>query len=480
MGLPRLLLLMMLALGLGPGCDGEFQVGDPDGPEEVPDDDENTGDDDATDDDDSAAEPEQVPGAEYTQMPVMLIDTFNQSIPEDYKTDAYLEVVRDHDGTLDDLWGRPRTYSGPIGIEVHGSSSVGYPKQGFRFETRDEFGEDVNVGLLDLPAESDWVLHGPYCDKTYFRNTLAYAMGRTLGEQTGHWQPRTEFIELFVNGDYRGLYVLIERVKRDEDRVDIPVPAVTANQGDLTGGYIIRIDQHRNDGWDTQRGTVIDYYYPKYVTITAEQDAYIKDYFERFEEMLSGSDWADPVTGYPAWINVESFIDHFIVNEISHNIDAYRLSAYLYKESDLDGGLLHAGPLWDFDRAWGNVNYCDCFEIQGFIIDSLIDCGEGYQFPFWWLRLLEDPAFTTRLRCRWEELRGTILSEQAIAGAIAAMAEEVSAVEQRDHDRWGNLGAYVDPNYYVGDTYQQELDYLEGWAAERALWLDWNIPGTCE
>ncbi len=472
-------LALVVALGIGPGCGGEFQVGNPDKPEQIPDDDDDVADDDAGDDDDSAAEPEQVPGAAYEHMPVMIIDTFNQSIPQDIKIDAYVEVVRDHDGSLQDLWDRPRTFSGPIGIEVHGSSSVGYPKQGFRFETRDELGDDINVGLLDLPGESDWVLHGPYCDKTYFRNTLAYSLGRTLGEETGHWQPRTAFIELFIDGDYRGLYVLVERVKRDDDRVDIPVPATTA-QGDLTGGYIVRIDQHRNDGWDTVRGTVIDYYYPKYVNITGEQDAYIQDYFERFEEMLSGPDWADPTTGYPAWINTESFIDHFIVNELSHNIDAYRLSAYLYKESDLDGGLLHAGPLWDFDRAWGNVNYCDCWEVSGFIIDSLYDCGEGYQFPFWWLRLLEDPAFTTQLRCRWETLRETTLSEQALVDTLAAMAEEVSEVEQRDHDRWGNLGQYIDPNYYVGNTYQDELDYLQEWTLERALWLDWNIPGTCE
>ena len=428
--------------------------------------------------DSGGVDSETVPDPVYEHVPVFLFDV-SGSITDGEKTAGTLTVVREHDGTLTDLDDAPVAWEGDIGIEIHGSSSTGYPKQGYKLEARDETGEDVQTSLLDLPDGTDWVLHGPYGDKTLLRNALAYRLGAAVAEDTDEWIPRTRFFEMILNDNYRGVYLLVERVQRDGDRLDLPRLPDTEEEGDIPGGYIVKIDQHRSAGFDTRRGTPIDYVYPRYEVITEDQDAYLQDFYNEFEFMLMSDGWDDPTTGYPSWIAVDSFVDHWLVNELTHNIDAYRLSAYLYKESDADGGLLHAGPIWDFDRAFGNVNYCSCEQIDGWIIDDLTDCGAGYQFPFWWSQLLEEENFQNQLRCRWESLRGDVLSDESLKLAIAELAEEVAEVEPRDDERWNTIGTYIDPNSYVGETWEDELSWLQDWLLDRVAWMDENVPGTC-
>ncbi len=417
---------------------------------------------------------EHVPGIPDL-VPVLWLDP-RGSISDSEKTEGELELIRPTDADLGNLDEDPRSLVIDMGIQVHGSSSRYYDKQGYRIELRGEDGEDEARSMLGLPAGSDFVLHAPYSDKTLIRNALAYRMGRAVAGSEGPWQPRTRFVELFIDGDYEGVYVLTERVRRDGDRVDIPRPAGSEAEGDLSGGYIVRIEQHRNEGWDTSRGTRIDYHYPRYEDITPQQDAWLKAWFEDFEAALSAEDWSST---YPDWIVVQDWIDHYIVNEMAHNIDAYRLSAYLYKDAAADGGRLHAGPIWDFDRAFGNVNYCDCEKIEGFIIDDLTNCGEGYQYPFWWKRLLSDPAFTAELRCRYEALRAGPLSDEELDRAIGELTAELEHAEPRDHERWDVIGEHVDPNSYVGQSYEDEVEWLRDWQLQRAAWLDDNMPGTC-
>jgi hypothetical protein len=423
---------------------------------------------------------EDIGGTECPNLPVLFIDTSGASITSDTKIDASLEVVTCYEGDLEEADSAPRSFSGPIGIEIHGSSSAGYPKLSYRFETRDDEGDDLEVGLLDLPHGSDWVLYAPYSDKTLVRNAMAFQLGEALAEGSGRWEPRVRFLELYLNGEYEGVYLLIEHVDRDGDRIDIPVVADSADDGDLTGGYIVVVDQHRNPGWNSHHGTPIDYHYPRNEDITHDQGVYIRTWFDSFEDMLSASDFEDPTSGWPAWIDVDSWIDHYIVNELCANVDAYRLSAYLYKQADADGGLLFAGPLWDLDRAWGNVYYCYCEDTAGFVEDDLGDCGYAYQFPFWWSRLREDDAFTSATRCRWESLREDVLSDKALLARMDDLANEVADAERRDNDRWGNVGVWIDPNYYVGATWEDELAWMQAWIVDRTAWLDANIAGTCD
>ena len=422
---------------------------------------------------------EEVDGVDYLHLPVLFIDTRGQSIGNTDKIDADLDVIRLHDGTHTDLSAATRSFAGAIGIEIHGSSSQGYPKQGYRFETRDEYGDDVDVSLLGLNKGSDWVLHAPYGDKTLLRNALAYALGQQLGADTGEYQPGAQLCELYLNGSYNGVYLLVERVKRGGDRVDIARVSDSAADGDITGGYILKLDQGRNSYWTTPYGNHFSYVYPRYEAITSEQNSYIQSWFAEFESMFWGPSWNDPVNGYSAWIHVDSFVDHFILYELSHNIDAYRLSTYFYKEADEDGGLLHAGPIWDFDRAYGNVNYCNCQNTSGWIHDSLDSCGCYYQFAEYWPRLLQDEAFTTQLRCRWESLRQAQLSDTAIQSTWQGLVRDVTAAEARDHERWPVIGTWVDPNSFVGATWEEEIEWMDTWIQERTLWLDTYLPGSC-
>lgn len=421
-------------------------------------------------------EVEQLPGETgeqpepvYDHLPVFRVSS--PPIGDGTKVAATLEVIRDHDGTLADLDTAPLDAVWPIGIEIHGSSSAGGPKYGYRFECRDDAGEDTACALLDLPADSDWVLHAPYSDKTLIRNALAYTLGRDVNGDT-RWSPRSRHLELFLNGAYQGVYLLVERISRDGDRLDI----TPESELDVSGGYIVRIDQHRDEGWNTARGTPIDWYYPKNSAITDAQRGYLVSWFDQFEAVLGQGDWT---TQYPNWMDVDSWIDAWLLNELANNIDAYRLSAYHYKDSDTVDGRLRAGPIWDFDRAWGNVNYCDTWNTYGWIYDELATCGYAYEFPFWWEQLEQDPVYLDQRRCRWEELRAGVLSDAALQGTFDALLAEVAEAEPRDHATWATIGVAVDPNYYVGASYGDEVAWLRAWMAARVSWMDTNLAGVC-
>jgi hypothetical protein len=434
----------------------------PDGIEDIPD----PPDTDVGDDTGSGEAP-------FAHLPVFLVDAAG-GIGDTEKTDATLEVIEDHDGTLADLDTAPRAYVGPIGIEIHGSSSTGYPKLAYKFECRDDAGDDTNCALVHLPAGSDWVLHAPYSDKTYMRNALAYGLGRAAAADRGAWEPRTQFVELVLDGEYEGVYVLVERVSREDDRLAIPKTTDPVD-GTVAGGFIVKVDQHRSAGFDTARGTPIDWAEPKSGEVTPAEAAYMLDWFDRAEAVLAGDGFADPATGYAAVIDVDAWVDHWLLNELAHNIDAYRLSAYLWTDGPPGTALLRAGPLWDFDRAFGDVNYCYTWTTDGWIYDSLDECGYAYEFPFWWERLRQDPAFRARLRTRWDELRAGALSDDAITARIAGYRAETAEAEVRDHQRWPIIGTSVDPNYYVGATWNDEIVWLREWTLERAAWMDLHV-----
>jgi len=463
------------------GCSGSgsLRPDDPPGDDDVgpADDDTADGDDDVTGDDD-VEEPEHVPGAEYVpfDVPPVLLVHVGGDIPADVKIDGLLELIEDHDGSLLDLADAPRSWEGRIGIEIRGQTSSGFPKKSYNFEARDADGDDIDVTLLGMPDESDWVLYGPYSDKTFLRNILVYR----LGSELGRWQPRTRIVELFIDEEYQGVYVVIEKIKRDAGRVDIARPAATAAEGDLTGGYIFKREgAGQNEGWTSAHQIVWDHHYPRHEDITGEQDAYLQSYVDAFESTMLGPDFANPQLGYRAWIDVPSWVDFAIMQEISRNIDGYKKSSYYHKAADPDGGLLHMGPLWDFNIAFANVNYCDGWLTDGLVVYTNWCFAWPDEYTPWWERLMEDPAFTTDLRCRWEELRGDVLSMAHIDALIDEELAQLVEAEPRDHVLWPVIGEYLWPNYFVGESYTEEVDFLRGWIDARLLWLDGNLPGVC-
>jgi hypothetical protein len=276
---------------------------------------------------------------------------------------------------------------------------------------------------------------------------------------------------VILDGDYEGVYLLVDRVERERHRLDIP-HTTDPGSGEVNGGFILKIDQHRGEGFDSRYGTMLDWAEPKADEVTLEERNYIKDWVDAMEDVLAGDDFADPAQGYASVIDVDGFIDHWLVNELTHNIDAYRLSSYVWVDGPFGSTPFHAGPVWDFDRAFGNVNYCDCQYTDGWIIDDLYNCGAGYQFPFWWLRLEEDRDYLDKRTARWLELRSGALSDDAILAHIETFRESLTEAEPRDQDKWRTMGNYVDPNWYVGETWEDELDWFTTWTLDRADWMD--------
>lgn len=423
-----------------------------------------------------------------SNLPIIVINTEGAEIVDEPKINVFMGVINNPPGQRNNLTDPFTDYEGTIGIEIRGATSQSYPKKQYSVELRDPDGKDTAVSLLGMPKEADWVLNAPYGDKSLMRNILAYQIGRDLG----HYAPRTKLCEVVLNGDYQGVYVLIEKIKRDKNRVDIAKLKDDEISGDdLTGGYIIKIDRDtegNEDGWrstyappyrqkDNQR-IYFRYDYPDTDEIAPEQKTYIQNYVKAFEDALAGNNFADPTTGYAAYIDVNSFIDYFIVNETSKNLDAYRLSTFLHKQKDSDGGKLVMGPLWDYNFSFGSAEFCiNNGGPENFALDFSKLCPTDFWLaPFWWERLLEDPAYSDSLAVRWAELRDDQLSTARIIARVDSVATLLDEAQARNFTRWPILGEKIFPNPYTGETYQEELDYLKNWTTQRLTWLDDNLP----
>ena len=238
-------------------------------------------------------------------------------------------------------------YDGAIGIKLRGNSSLGFNQKKYTIELRDEQGGDVEAPLLGMPAHSDWVLLAPYGDVSAVRDPLAFQLWRDMG----HWGPRTRLVELTLNGEYRGIYILSEAIKRGEERVNIAKMKKSDVAGrDVTGGYLLRIDTYNEDdatftskvpgvGEGNMSSQVIwSCIYPKKKKLTSEQFTYIQNYVDTVEQVIQSEGFADPKTGYARYIDVPSFVDYFIHTELSLNADGYKRSAYFYKEKQHEDG----------------------------------------------------------------------------------------------------------------------------------------------
>lgn len=424
-----------------------------------------------------------------SNLPIIVINTNGQGIVDDPKIVATMGIIDNGVGVRNNLTDAFNNYNGKIGIEIRGSSSQMFPKKQYGFELIDDLGDGVNASLLGLPAEEDWVLFAPYNDKSLMRDALAYKLGRDLGR----YAPRTRYCEVVINDTYQGIYVLIEKIKRDKNRVDINSLNVDENSGvNLTGGYIIKIDKDTGtggDGWTSsftppgRNGTqtiFFQYEYPKADDITSQQKAYVQQFMTDFEFTLKGTGFADPVNGYARFIDTESFIDYYIANEVSKNVDAYRLSTFMYKEKDSDGGKLNMGPIWDFNLGFGNANYCTQGNPEGWVTKFNTICPQDYWLiPFWWDQLMLDPAYRTKLAARWASLRANQFKTDRIITYIDSVYTVLNAeAQQRNFERWPVLGQYVWPNYYVGPTFQAEVNWMKDWITNRLNWMDLNMPSV--
>jgi hypothetical protein len=417
-----------------------------------------------------------------SNLPLVFLNTNGQAL-------SVTDIVADF-GVIDNGSNRnyvtdpKNNYNGKAVCHIRGSSSKMFEKNNIKIELKDASGvNDLEASLLGMPAESDWVLTSCYTDKSLLRNSLTQHVFR----QMGRYSPRTRFVELFLNGEYFGVYMLMEQVKRGKDRVAISKMTNLDNQFPyVTGGYIVQINRTDDPGWTSSTAGVsatsakfyYQYNYPQADEITVTQKNYIKSVLDTFETVMLSSSYADPVTGYKKYVNDDSFIDFLIINELSKNPDAYRLSTYLYKDNFMDGGKIHAGPVWDYDLAWHNCNYGNAFNEMYWQFEVPNDI---FPAPVWWDKMMDDNNFKNKLYCRYHTLRLGVLSNNSLYQYIDQSAAMLSESQQRNFRQFPIMGAYVFPNpqSQTGATYAGEVQDLKTWISKRTAWLDANIPGYC-
>jgi hypothetical protein len=285
---------------------------------------------------------------------------------------------------------------------------------------------------------------------------------------------------LLINGEYMGLYVLVEKIKRDKNRVDIATlnPQDTTGN-ELTGGYIFQIDRDDpgvDDGWNSPytSNVFFRYHHPSHDQLVQVQKDYLRNYIMDFEAAMASPQMSQV---YEQYVDVPSWIDYWIATEIFKHVDGYKLSFYMYKEKDSDGGKIHFGPLWDLNLAYGNFDFgTESPAPSGW---SWVWAYWGYLRPFWVASLSTIPEIQNLTKCRWEELRQEALHLGGLLDFIDENAELIEEARIRNFERWPVLGVYVWPNDYVGATYEDELIFLKTWLINRITWMDANMPGDC-
>lgn len=414
-----------------------------------------------------------------THLPLIKIYTQGQSIEDDPKVLVRCEITDNPQG-MNQVGDFPNVYKGFVGIEIRGQSSSLFDKKSYGIEFRDAAGEDLDVEILGFPKEEDFVLHGPYSDKSLIRNAIVYSMAADMME----YAPRCRFVELLIDDKYKGLYLFVEKIKRDINRVDIEKIKKDDIEGEaLKGGYIIKFDKSdiaQETLWYspyTAQGVNVNpafiASYPKAADIEPEQIDYIRGFVTDFEHALAADDFTYKGKNYKEYIDVGTFIDYMLISELTKNLDSYRVSTFMYKSR---GGKLKLGPVWDYNLALGNANFCASGDPEGWQYDFNSICPwDNWLNHFWWRRFLEDEEFVELLKERYLELRRSEFNLLNLYRRIDSLVVEVGDAAARNFDQHDVLGKHLWPNVFVGETHAQEILYLKQWLLKRVAFMDENL-----
>jgi len=325
-------------------------------------------------------------------------------------------------------------------IRGRGNSTWGHPKKPYQMKLRDK------SAFLGMPENKKWLFLAEYSDKTMIRNTMSFEMGYISNLD---WTPESTFAEVYLNNEYNGTYNITQKVEEGEDRVDLGGT-----------GYLLEIDQlHRLDPDDVYFYTdkfLINIKEPELANNSSEFN-YAKDLLNEFEEVLFSDQFKDPVSGYQKYIDLDSFIDWYLISEITKNVDSKNFSSIFLNV--IPGEKIKMGPLWDFDLSFGNVDYADSRYTDGFWVKE----------HDWYSRLFEDPAFVERIKTRFAYFRS---KQDFILAKMEAHAEKLKWAQQENDSKWKTIGVYVWPNPVVLDTYDAEVKHLKSWYVDRMDWLD--------
>jgi hypothetical protein len=426
-----------------------------------------------------------------SDIPIVIIATNGSTIVDEPKLPADFKIIYNGPGIRNYMTDLP-AYSGHIGIELRGNYSMTFPQLSYGLELRDAMEADLDTSLLGMPAEHDWYLQANYNDKAFCRNTLTGELFRKMG----NYAPRSRFCELIIDGNYKGIYSLTESIKRDKNRIDIAkLDSTEITLPNVTGGYIIKNDYwDSSDSWQTSFGPPgypsadvhLVYHYPKPDEIQAAQKNYIQGFITQFETALYSPGFSNPTTGYRQYADELSFVDYFIVNELSRNYDGYMHSFYFNKDKDGSSpAKLKCGPVWDFDWAFKNIIVSNCTDFAAadgsgwaYLIN---DCSvHSVNSVGWHIRMLQDNGFKDLLRCRWEQMRQTFFDTTEVFHHIDSVANYLNEAQGRHYSKWGHISADIGGCHVlpIPSTFAGHIAQLKTWISVRTAWLDSNIPGT--
>ena len=435
-------------------------------------------------------------------LPVLLIDTSGQQMSRKESIRADLHIYNNESGT-NTLNDEP-SITTKTNIKIRGNSSSKYPKKQFSLELINNKGEEKDVSLLGMPSESEWVLNGPFLDKSLMRNYIALNTASKIME----YAPRAKFCEVIMVEDgnkelsednYRGVYILVEKIKRDNKRVDI---TETLNNINETSFILAKDRQKEGDipvtsyGKETyQYSYGLNVVYPK-KALTSEKYDYIMDEINKFERVLYSDKFNHPREGYSKYIDVDTFVDYYIINEFFKNTDAGMLSTYVYKDYE---DKMKAGPVWDFNESLGNTQneYGKVYDYNGFTM---------IHKP-WFDRLMMDVKFANKVVEKYKELRKTYLSDKYLIEFINETIELLGDSIKRNFDRWpieisnqakafeesGDIAydyssdlniyiKYLEQNKHLlkntdgmASSYEEEISLMKNFIVNRGKWMDSNI-----
>ncbi|MFZ2285233.1 MAG: CotH kinase family protein [Lutibacter sp.] len=314
-----------------------------------------------------------------------------------------------------------------------------HPKKPYqlKFESKNE--------MLGMPKDKKWIFLAEYSDKTMLRNVAAFEMGYLSKLE---FTPKSAFAEVYLNNQYNGTYSISQKVEAGSNRVVLG-----------STGYLLEIDQlDRLDPGDVYFRTndfLINIKEPE-LTIDSNEYNYVKNLLNEFENVLKSDQFKDPNIGYAKYIDVDSFIDWYLINEIAKNQDSKDFSSIFLNV--MPGGKIKMGPIWDFDLAFGNVNYSDATNPTGFWVKD----------HKWYARLFQDPLFVAKVKLRFIYFKDR---QNLIIDKIDTYANYLKWAQEENDKKWNTIGVYVWPNHLVLGTYEAEVNQLKTWYSQRMNWL---------
>ena len=407
-----------------------------------------------------------------SNLPIVVINTDGGvTIPDEPKVLATMKIIWHQDGSRNYLTdvNNPEflNYDGRIGIEIRGSSSQNLPKKPYGLETLQA--DDVtnnNVSILGMPKENDWVLNSLAFDQTGMRDVLSYE----LSEKMGQYAPRRVYCEVVINNDYKGLYVFMEKIKADDNRVNIEKMDETCNSyPEVTGGYITKADkttgndqvawtmQGYGNGWWGGPSTDFIHHYPKPDNITNAQHNYIKSVFFDIADK-AGSHNTSIENGISSIIDIPSFVDFMMIAEFSSNVDVYSFSTFFHKDRK---GKFRAGPVWDYNLTFGHDEFGNRSRYDVWQFDNNDNTG-----PKFWKDLFDTGMFRCLFAKRWFEVTaaGNPLNYNEVCNRMDELDDLIIEAVGRDNQRWSKMTQHA-----------SEIQAMKTWIQQRINWLNQNI-----